>query len=76
MTMQVTTVRTDRLKPNDYNPNRMSDQGFAELVEEVTHLGRLPKPVVVCPDSDGYRIVDGEHSWKAACEMGFDSVPC
>ncbi len=52
------------LQPNDYNPNHMADERFAELVEEVRHLGCLPKPVVARPNGDGrYIIVDGEHGW-------------
>lgn len=67
---------TDELRANEYNPNRMADEKFAELVEEVRHLGRLPKPVIVRPDADGYLIVDGEHGWRAARETGLSEVPC
>jgi ParB/RepB/Spo0J family partition protein len=66
----------EQLRPNDYNPNRMTDEEFAELVAEVRHLGRLPKPVVVRPARDGYVIVDGEHGWRAAKEAGLAEVPC
>ena len=48
-TAATTTLPTEALQPNDYNPNRMTDERFAELVEEVRHLGRLPKPVVARP---------------------------
>jgi ParB-like chromosome segregation protein Spo0J len=43
--MNIVNIKTDQLKPNDYNPNAMSNEDFAELVAEVKHLGRLPKPV-------------------------------
>jgi ParB/RepB/Spo0J family partition protein len=62
------------LVPNDWNPNEMDSEGFAELVEEVRHLGRLPKPVVVRSNGDGYAIVDGEHGWQAAKEVGLAEV--
>ncbi|MDP8951928.1 MAG: ParB/RepB/Spo0J family partition protein [Actinomycetota bacterium] len=75
-TATVTSLPVDRLRPNDYNPNRMTKAEFAELVEEVRHLGRLPKPVVVRPAEDGYLIVDGEHGWRAATEVGLAEVPC
>ena len=75
-TATVTHLPTDQLQPNDYNPNRMTDEEFAELVEEVRHLGRLPKPVVVREVEDGYLIVDGEHGWRAACEVGLSEIPC
>lgn len=75
-TATVTHLPTDQLQPNDYNPNCMTDDEFAELVEEVRHLGRLPKPVVVREVEDGYLIVDGEHGWRAACEVGLAEIPC
>ncbi len=71
----VRTLPTEELQPNDYNPNRMTKAEFAELVEEVRHLGRLPKPVIVRPAEDGYLIVDGEHGWRAAVEVGLSEVP-
>src|SRR5215216_5321262 len=74
----VRQLLTDALHPNDYNPNRMAGEEFTELVEEVRHLGRLPKPVVVrngyAPDE--YLIVDGEHGWRAAKEVGLAEVTC
>jgi len=72
----VTTLPTAQLRPNDYNPNTMTDDEFAELVAEVRHLGRLPKPVVARPNGTGFVIVDGEHGWRAACEVGLAEVPC
>ena len=59
-----------QIKPNSYNPNRMADDEFAELVAEVQHLGRLPKPVVVRKNCDIYEIVGGEHGWRAAQQSG------
>ncbi len=43
-TMTTTTLPVSALEPNDYNPNQMADERFAELVEEVRHLGRLTEP--------------------------------
>ncbi len=47
--MATSLLPVSALEPNDYNPNRMADERFAELVEEIRHLGRLPKPVVARP---------------------------
>ena len=66
----------DTLSPNDYNPNRMSEDSFGELVAEIRHLGRLPKPVIVRPNGNGYLIVDGEHGRRAAQEAGLSEIPC
>jgi ParB-like chromosome segregation protein Spo0J len=70
------SIAVEALHPNDYNPNRMTEAEFGELVAEVRHLGRLPKPVVARPDGEGYLIVDGEHGWRAAQEAGLSEVPC
>ncbi len=75
-TLETTIISTGDIRPNDYNPNTMGDAEFAELVAEVKHLGRLPKPVIVRPDGDGYVIVDGEHGWRAARECGLPEIPC
>ena len=40
-------LQTAQIHQNNYNPNRMTDDEFQELVAEVRHLGRIPKPVVV-----------------------------
>jgi ParB/RepB/Spo0J family partition protein len=67
-------LRIDQIQPNDYNPNQMSPEAFAELVAEVRHLGRLPKPVVVRGQAAPYTIVDGEHGWRAAREAGLVEI--
>ena len=70
-----TMLPPSALRPNDYNPNSMTEAEFAELVAEVRHLGRLPKPVIARSSGDGYAIVDGEHSWRAAREAGLAEIP-
>ena len=74
--MDTTMLARSSLSANTYNPNEMSDDEFAELVAEVRHLGRLPKPVVVRRHGEGYLIVDGEHGWRAAKEVGLTEVVC
>lgn len=70
------TLPVDVIHANDYNPNHMTTAEFAELVLEVRHLGRIPKPVIVRPNDDGYVVVDGEHGWRAAREAEISEVPC
>ena len=73
---EIVSIPTDELRPNEYNPNEMSEAEFAECLAEVRHLGRLPKPVIVRPNGAGYTIVDGEHGWRCAVEAKLDTVPC
>lgn len=74
--MNIQNLPIEQLQPNDYNPNVMTDDEFEEFTAEVKHLGKLPKPVVVRPNGTGYVIIDGEHAWRAAQEVGLDNVPC
>ncbi len=70
----IVMLPTAALRANDYNPNRMTKAEFDELVAEVHHLGRLPAVVVRRQGDDDYVIVDGEHGWRAAHEVGLDEI--
>lgn len=67
-------VKITQIKPNDWNPNQMTDEEFAELVAEVRHLGKVPKPIVLRKNGKGYEIVDGEHTYRALVEVGRDDL--
>jgi len=72
-------IPLEQIQPNPFNPNRMSEEQFQEYVEEVRRLGRLPKPIVIRPvkdEGDEYEIIDGEHAWRAAKEVGLKEVLC
>lgn len=62
------------IKPNDYNPNEMTEEKFNELVQEVKHLGKPPKPIILRRKGDFFEIVDGEHCYKALKELGFKEL--
>ncbi len=64
------------LVPNTYNPNTMGAREYEELVAEVRHLGRLPKPTVVTREDDRWVIIDGEHGWRAAQQVGLSAITC
>jgi ParB/RepB/Spo0J family partition protein len=68
-------VGVDKLIPNPWNPNKMSELEFQELVAEVKHIKTIAKPIVVRRVGDMYQIVDGEHNWRAAQEAGLTEVP-
>ena len=66
----------DRLRPNKWNPNSMTEEQETELLEEVRRLGRPSKTIVVRHVDDDYEIVDGEHNWNAAKKGGLVEVAC
>ncbi|MCE9554760.1 MAG: ParB/RepB/Spo0J family partition protein [Planctomycetes bacterium] len=69
-------IPTSKIRPNPYNPNRMTKSKFLEYVAEAIHLGRLPKPLIVRQVDDYFEIIDGEHGWDVAVEVGFEAVLC
>jgi len=75
-TGSITHLPINQLQPNAWNPNQMTDTQFRELVEEVRRLGRVPKPIVVRHHGEQFEIVDGEHNWQAAQEVGLTELPC
>ena len=68
-------IETASLRPNPWNPNRMSESNAAKLEEEIKKGGMI-LPVVVRPDGSQYQIVDGEHRWKMAGRLKMEKVPC
>lgn len=57
-------VDRDRLKPNDYNPNKVSRENLKLLTQSILTNG-WTLPIVVRPD---YTIIDGFHRWTVAGE--------
>lgn len=57
-------VDRDILKPNNYNPNKVSRENLQLLVQSILTNG-WTLPIVVRPD---YTIIDGFHRWTVAGE--------
>lgn len=72
----LTMLLVDAVRPSGWNPNQMSGEDFEAYRAEVRLLGKPPKPIVVIREGDGYIIVDGEHAWRAAKDVGLKEVPC
>lgn len=58
-----------QVKPNNWNPNEMTEAEFAELVTEIQHLGKPAKPIVLRRNGQDYEIVDGEHTYRALLQL-------
>ena len=73
--IDVRELPLDRLEPNPWNPNRMSRENLARLRRELER-GFLA-PLLVRPLPAGrFQIVDGEHRFRLARELGLAAVPC
>lgn len=57
-------VDRNKLKPNDYNPNKVSRENLRLLTKSILSNG-WTLPIVVRPD---YTIIDGFHRWTVAGE--------
>ena len=63
-------VDRDRVKPNDYNPNKVSKQNL-ELLKQSILTNGWTLPIVVRPD---FTIIDGFHRWTVAGEDPLKSM--
>lgn len=63
-------VDRDRVKPNDYNPNKVSKQNL-ELLKQSILTNGWTLPMVVRPD---FTIIDGFHRWTVAGEEPLKSM--
>jgi len=63
------------LEPAEFNPNKMPDKKFNKLVERIAEQG-FKDPISVVPLEDGrYRIIEGEHRWRAGKYLDMSQVP-
>jgi len=57
--------------PNTYNVNRMDEDAYRRLVEDMKIGGPgSVDPISVRETKDGYEIVDGAHRYRVARELG------
>lgn len=74
-------VPISSLQPSGWNPNEQTEAVFCGLVEEIRADG-FGNPLGVVPIDPGdegearYRIIEGEHRYRAAIELGMVAVPC
>ncbi|HEY9703184.1 MAG TPA: ParB/RepB/Spo0J family partition protein [Allocoleopsis sp.] len=59
--------------PNTWNPNIMDSQTYNALRESFTEFGDID-PILVRDMGDKYQIIDGEHRYKIARELGIDKI--
>ncbi len=69
---EIKMVETESLKPNEYNPNIMTDEQFQSLVDDFKENGFVGQPIII---NDNNEIIDGEHRWRCAKHLGFEKVP-
>lgn len=69
-------VPVDDIIPNEWNANEQDDKTFDALVDDVADTGFIETITVVPLDTGKYRIIGGEHRWRAAKATGEEELPC
>jgi ParB family chromosome partitioning protein len=68
-------VHPDRIQPNPSQPRKaFSEEALDELKRSISKDGIL-QPVLVRAANGGYELIAGERRWRAAKELGMDSIP-
>jgi len=63
------------LKPSQYNPRKISDEDFAQLVESIRQYS-LIEPLIVNSNPDRYgNLIGGHQRYRAIKQLGYTTVP-
>lgn len=73
--LRIENVATNKLKAAAYNPRKISDKDFAQLVESIRQYSMV-EPLVVNSNPERSGIIIGGHQrYKAAKQLGFKTIP-
>ena len=72
--LSIVAVPVGAVVPNDWNPNRMSEEMFQKAVRSIQEYGFVD-PLTVRELGGKFQIVDGEHRHRAAKHLGMKEVP-
>lgn len=73
--LTITEIPVDRLDPNPWNPNRMTREMREKLRLNLQREGFV-NPLTVRSRGERFQIINGEHRWLIAKELGHRTVPC
>jgi len=69
-------LEVSRIKPNEANPRlHFPEEEIERLSQSIAKEGILV-PVVVYPEDDYFRLIDGERRFRCALDLGLERVPC
>ena len=68
-------IEVRRVKPDPEQPRkRFDDAALQELAKSMDSNGLL-QPITVRPDEDDFILIAGERRWRAACLLGWETIP-
>jgi ParB family transcriptional regulator, chromosome partitioning protein len=69
------SLEVAKIDANPANPRlHFPEEEIEQLTESIAKEGILV-PVVVYPEGDGYRLIDGERRWRCARDLGLETIP-
>lgn len=72
--LQRVDIPVEAVDPHPDNPNKMGQREFDLLVQNIEEAGFI-EAVFVRRVGDRYRMIGGEHRWRAAQYLGFEKIP-
>ncbi len=73
--MEVKKIELDKIEVNEANPNEMDEKEFENLKKEIKKRGFLVPIIVRKLGENKYKLIDGEHRFKAVRELGYKEIP-
>lgn len=73
--LKIADVNINNIDPNPDNPNEMDEGSFQRLVDEIRDVGFIQPIMLIKKENDRYKILNGEHRWKAAASLGYKHIP-
>jgi ParB family chromosome partitioning protein len=74
MDLDLRQIPVSDLVPDPENANEMDDDLYEALIADIRDQG-FTQPILVRREGDHYKIIDGEHRWRAVAEVGYANIP-
>jgi ParB family transcriptional regulator, chromosome partitioning protein len=73
---KIIEISIDELRPNPDQPRKVfKDEDIIEMAESIKTFGIL-EPILVRPDGEFHMIIAGERRYRAARQLGLETIPC
>ena len=72
--LEVEMIPLGQIDPQENNPNALSEDLMTALSKDIKENG-FTQPILVRPEGDRFRLIDGEHRWRVMQELGAASIP-
>lgn len=72
--LEVVAIPIKDIDPDPDNANDMDEGLYKTLVNDIRQFG-FTQPALVRPVGKRFRLIDGEHRWRAVAELGMQTLP-